>query len=161
MSIRRSKKLLDFNPRTHEGCDVHNILQASVSAISIHAPTRGATCHPRRSDSHEPYFNPRTHEGCDITVIKQITQARDFNPRTHEGCDGVSVFLLFAFCQFQSTHPRGVRPLCIYLIYLLLCNFNPRTHEGCDEIFHILFSGGNLFQSTHPRGVRPSVCAGS
>ena len=34
--------------------------------------------------------------------------------------------------QFQSTHPRGVRPGDSPGVVLLRHNFNPRTHVGCD-----------------------------
>ena len=33
----------DFNPRSHEGSDLHSLGIKSVIRISIHAPTRGAT----------------------------------------------------------------------------------------------------------------------
>ena len=36
-----------------------------------------------------------------------------------------------AHYQFQSTHPRRVRPLFLYTL-LPFPSFNPRTHEGCD-----------------------------
>ena len=34
----------DFNPRSHKGSDYGNIKTTSYNIISIHAPTRGATC---------------------------------------------------------------------------------------------------------------------
>ena len=33
-----------FNPRSHKGSDENTIKLVSMSSISIHAPTRGATC---------------------------------------------------------------------------------------------------------------------
>ena len=78
--------------------------------------------------------------------------------------------------EFQSTHPRGVRPSVRgtnahihevsihapawgathqqHAIGCRFARFNPRTRVGCD-----LFFGSNIlamlrFQSTHPRGVR-------
>ena len=79
---------IDFNPRTHTGCDVSfTLLAASAPRISIHAPTRGAT-----------YGSQDTRR-----------TGRNFNPRTHTGCD----FLFFRHAPhipvFQSTHPHGVR----------------------------------------------------
>ncbi len=39
--------------------------------VSIHAPTRGATC-PRQSALHRQCcFNPRTHTGCDVFLLRQ------------------------------------------------------------------------------------------
>ena len=61
----------------------------------------------------------------------------------------------FVFCEFQSTHPRGVRRIdrrqCTAWI-----RFNPRTHVGCDNSPSGRSSRATAFQSTHPRGVRPT-----
>ncbi len=59
--------------------------------ISIHAPTWGATSAPLRKSVLSSNFNPRTHVGCDKGASAQ----------------GETAF------QFQSTHPRGVRPMRI------------------------------------------------
>ena len=40
---------------------------------------------------------------------------------------------LIDLSQFQFTHPRGVRPKHIPIIYNLL-GFNSRTHAGCDTL---------------------------
>ena len=76
-----------------------------------------------------------------------------FNPRTREGCDWMKILSAVCAAVFQSTHPRGVRP--VYIIpAILIVSFNPRTREGCD--CHVSGMGVKryLFQSTHPRGVR-------
>ncbi|XOQ25356.1 MAG: hypothetical protein ACFWTM_03300 [Mitsuokella multacida] len=101
----------DFNPRTHEGCDLR--LQ--------------------QRQARQMHFNPRTHEGCDdylLPIVQrdfifQSTHPRrvrllllpvlwlllhHFNPRTHEGCDMVSRPPSRKKSVFQSTHPRRVRP---------------------------------------------------
>ena len=79
--------------------------------------------------------------------------------------------------RFQSTHPRGVRPIAS-LKTARMFRFNPRTHVGCDTFRSVTESkviGFNprthvgcdghwiqviaeclKFQSTHPRGVRPT-----
>ena len=47
VSISFMKKLAlykCFNPRTHTGCDYRNAIENGASEVSIHAPTRGATC---------------------------------------------------------------------------------------------------------------------
>ena len=102
---------LNFNPRTHVGCDkgasaqgetafqfqsTHprgvrhygRRLQYSVQAISIHAPTWGATRMSFWRSSRGLYFNPRTHVGCDKLTRDDLIE----------------------MALFQSTHPRGVRP---------------------------------------------------
>ena len=76
-----------FNPRTHVGCDVGLLVVIVTVAISIHAPTWGATNASRVRLLDEGNFNPRTHVGCDLRLLL------------------LSVLLSV----FQSTHPRGVR----------------------------------------------------
>ena len=77
-------------------------------------------------------------------------------------------------CEFQSTHPHGVRRLGTNFVPLRPC-FNPRTHMGCDCISHTTHQvlqvsihaptwgatripcqtqRPSSFQSTHPHGVR-------
>ena len=58
--------------------------------------------------------------------------------------------------RFQSTHPRGVRPVAALqsLIDILFQSTHPR---GVRRRFRILCNVTDLFQSTHPRGVR-RVC---
>ena len=122
-----------FNPRTHVGCDntektkleqvtisihaptwgataLYDIINAFVT-ISIHAPTWGATIALRNDVSAATNFNPRTHVGCDVWHQRRSNRCSHFNPRTHVGCDGASTHMFRFFVQFQSTHPRGVRPL--------------------------------------------------
>ena len=80
----------NFNPRTHGECDIYhdNILWLNL-IISIHAPARGATRCLWRLWRIFRHFNPRTREGCDL-CLKWMGQTRK---------------------KFQSTHPRGVRPM--------------------------------------------------
>jgi len=123
--------------------------------VSIHAPTRGAT-------------------GGGVFCRNIII---GFNPRTHAGCDPPLPGGTYLCCQFQSTHPRGVRLLlevCGDLTdevsihaptrgatllcnpaRLYYCSFNPRTHAGCDPMLSTPNCSATQFQSTHPRGVRP------
>ena len=54
-----------------------------------------------------------------------------FNPHTHEGCDCNIDYLLPSDNMFQSTHPRRVWRLRVYLPSAT-SRFNPHTHEGCD-----------------------------
>ena len=102
--------LRSFNPRTHSGCDILNIIQK----------TRNRS------------FNPRTHSGCDlkeqslaiyvfqfqsthplgVRLLFSLLSMRycSFNPRTHSGCDSSMPVLFQPWHKFQSTHPLGVRP---------------------------------------------------
>ena len=56
-----------FNPRTHTGCDFA-AFQSDLGHqnVSIHAPTRGATCLGNTLRPPCQGFNPRTHTGCDM-----------------------------------------------------------------------------------------------
>ena len=77
-----------FNPRTHTGCDFAPKMVRGLSAVSIHAPTRGATIAVERCCFYIKRFNPRTHTGCDLERIISAMSPQ----------------------MFQSTHPHGVRP---------------------------------------------------
>ena len=61
----------------------------SSDNVSIHAPARGATTQPRHYSHTTASFNPRAREGRDLL---------DNNDRPDLGV-------------FQSTRPRGARPL--------------------------------------------------
>ena len=59
--------MMNFNPRTREGCDAGDLpLMAKAFGISIHAPVKGATSGRRRLCAKPWDFNPRTREGCDL-----------------------------------------------------------------------------------------------
>ena len=120
-----------FNPRTHVGCDSASRKESIYCLISIHAPTWGAT----------------------KLTLPMPRQTRHFNPRTHVGCDIPNKSGFDLSHEFQSTHPRGVRPKLLHKLYSLL-NFNPRTHVGCDNKITDAHAQLLEFQSTHPRGVR-------
>ena len=76
-----------FNPRTHVGCDFAVDFVPHLPAISIHAPTWGATPWQVLDIPTTAHFNPRTHVGCDPLPESRTSRPRDFNPRTHVGCD--------------------------------------------------------------------------
>ena len=61
---------------------------AATARVSIHAPAWGATWYTSQTSSPLLSFNPRTRVGCDINA--------DIDRWNYD--------------QFQSTHPRGVRP---------------------------------------------------
>ena len=88
-SLSISKYLTSFNPRTHAGCDE---VRAEIPFAILS-------------------FNPRTHAGCDILRLIKSTEPSGFNPRTHAGCDPNNSASFSIIIKFQSTHPRGVRPV--------------------------------------------------
>ena len=122
----------DFNPRSHEGSDCHQIgAVCNLYAISIHAPTRGATRCSYSRKQRKVYFNPRSHEGSDgagsdrhylhgISIHAPTRGATEVDRRVYPH--------LF---RFQSTLPRGER----------LVMWAMETFDG-------------QFQSTLPRGER-------
>ena len=99
--------------------------------VSIHAPARGATpssCHLLHRHS---CFNPRTREGCDSAPVRLPQPPREFQSTHPRGVRPYRFFSQRIMREFQSTHPRGVRresrrrqPGSK--------SFNPRTREGCD-----------------------------
>ena len=78
-------------------------------AVSIHAPTQGATFWRSVFCRTPVCFNPRTHTGCDTRALTSANSLPCFNPRTHTGCDLKVWSLPSHDKEFQSTHPHGVR----------------------------------------------------
>ena len=79
-----------FNPRSREGSDTLQEFGSWLEGISIHAPARGATRHPRHRFLLPVYFNPRSREGSDADREQCGADYGDFNPRSREGSDGMS-----------------------------------------------------------------------
>ena len=105
---RRSAR--SFNSRAHEGRDAHACPSWRTSHfVSIHAPTRGATCPKRSFVSAMSCFNSRAHEGRDPSVHPSIRPS----------------------ILFQFTRPRGARRATRGARRTGAC-FNSRAHEGRD-----------------------------
>ena len=81
-------KYNNFNPRSHEGSDLDNLIEAGIYKISIHAPARGAT---------RPIISGRS------SSTFQSTLPRGERRYTNQLC--------CCETQFQSTLPRGERLL--------------------------------------------------
>ena len=128
------KPMSDFNPRTHVGCDRASLLPP---------PGNG-------------YFNPRTHVGCDGHQGLLLPDAAISIHAPTWGATSVVGYLSCPTMLFQSTHPRGVRPIRPYLhVPLKLISIHAPTW-GATQLPE---DGGDRlgFQSTHPRGVRPTA----
>ena len=76
-------------------------------------------------------FNPRSREGNDLSAGYFQSSGRSFNPRSREGNDYPKYCADYFHFRFQSTFPRGERPI--------------RSKKS---------SGDLEFQSTFPRGER-------
>ena len=125
-----------FNPHTHAGCDISNLLYKDIPVefqsthprrvwqiwrppiynpynVSIHTPTQGVT--PAHGIYHwqTQSFNPHTHAGCDMFfgIIDHTHQG--FNPHTHAGCDAMDVCYIIPQNVSIHTPTQGVT---LYLI---------------------------------------------
>ena len=58
-------------------------------------------------------FNPRSHEGNDKGKRGLTLFLWHFNPRSHEGNDSTWKSAILSADIFQSTFPRGERPIFI------------------------------------------------
>ena len=101
----------------------------SMSSVSIHAPTRGATQSPLVLH-RLCCFNPRAHERRDPFRHRSLRWFYSFNPRAHERRDLFSEKTNDSVL-FQSTRPREARLLTLSLPLSQL-GFNPRAHERRD-----------------------------
>ena len=98
--------------------------------ISIHAPTRGATC-AAMSEQIEIYISIHAPtRGATYTNISVIIMSSHFNPRSHERSD-VKALRLLQWQLFQSTLPREERQV-LRRNRPPMGNFNPRSHERSD-----------------------------
>ena len=88
-SKSRTLRNTSFNPRAREGRDQISILGAQLPSG----------------------FNPRAREGRDLTAKHRLIFLVSFNPRAREGRDFDEVMSAVPDDMFQSTRPRGARPL--------------------------------------------------
>ena len=125
---------------------------SDAHSVSIHAPTWGAT--PADSATiralvvsiHAPTWGATCEkQGSNALAMFQSTHPRGVRPIYY----GLRRYKIM----FQSTHPRGVRHHG-FVIPTVTGSFNPRTHVGCDARQRSICARWTMFQSTHPRGVR-------
>ena len=147
--------IVDFNPRSHERSD-DSWLRYMVQkiAISIHAPTRGATDKSILWSRSIRFQSTLPREERQVSSVTTCLPT-NFNPRSHERSDFFPNIDIPDVAGFQSTLPREERR-CSFQTISIICNFNPRSHERSD------ISGLNtrdiisIFQSTLPREERPA-----
>mgnify|MGYP006885651219 CR=1 FL=1 len=122
-----------FNPRTHVGCDIINLLQSE--------PTRFQSTHPRR-------VRPTPITQFSLTFMFQSTHPRRVRPSFDDAAQ--------VFFEFQSTHPRRVRRRDVHQSFYPL-TFQS-THPRRVRLPKVWYNRGfGMFQSTHPRRVRRSI----
>ena len=99
-------------------------------------------------------FNPRARVGRDAEYLINAGTNGSFNPRARVGRDASHCRPPSRKPWFQSTRPRGARPVPCALSRSAWRSFNPRARVGRDE-YRSLFPHVELtFQSTRPRGAR-------
>ena len=164
-----------FNPRPRAGGDKKTIDGRGFKSVSIHAPTRGATClqckvAPLRC------FNPRPHAGGDgnqvfagyITAVSIHAPTRGATIKSnakgiidvvsiHAPTRGATIARIGDRNTFLSFNPRphaGGDACTADVVNPTTC-FNPRPHAGGDNpAISKLYPDKNRFQSTPPRGGR-------
>ncbi len=100
--------------------------------VSIHAPAWGAT--PSSSSARPSWacFNPRTRVGCDSKAFVRVYKRDKFQSTHPRGVRPIPIRASQAAARFQSTHPRGVRRRRRRNCRTRCGRFNPRTRVGCD-----------------------------
>ena len=129
---RTSSAPLGFNPRSHEGSDlVAYRLFYDLDTVSIHAPTKGATCCCNFSSIFELVSIHAPTKGATFSSFR-ITPYSAVS--IHAPTKGATDMGLYQESgrRFQSTLPRRERlKRCCHLSFLS-ASFNPRSHEGSD-----------------------------
>jgi len=148
------------------------------AAVSIHAPTRGATSvNHDLHDLHE--FQSTRPRGARLGHHSDRPDGTQFQSTRPRGARLETSYSAAGANRFQSTRPRGARPDGITR-YHPHSGFNPRAHAGRDT-YEVLSFRNNLvsihaptrgatihvlpylglfrFQSTRPRGARRLIRA--
>ena len=147
-----------FNPRTHEGCDVVSALPDLICAVSIHAPTKGATEHYHLQRWEQPVSIHAPTKGATkpllsiSLIIKVSIHAPTKGATKKEAAMKITV-------KFQSTHPRRVRQVSCIIQYRRCRSFNPRTHEGCDSVTNEELDAIEVSIHAPTKGATPSIFA--
>ncbi len=164
----------DFNPRSHKGSDgIITVIQIG-RVISIHAPTRGATCFPLISLSSLSISIHAPTRGATTAALFGFPQSRHFNPRSHKGSDRcldpgrfveyISIHAptrgatftrkSFSACfLFQSTLPQGERlPGSVFIFSIR--RFQSTLPQGERHEERAQRMNTKKFQSTLPQGER-------
>ena len=87
--------------------------------ISIHAPAWGATKALSFFHVSVLNFNPRARVGRDVRPVLMSTSSLKFQSTRPRGARPMHGRLGYASLKFQSTRPRGARP---------------RTYHGCNRV---------------------------
>ena len=122
----------NFNPRSREGSDWKERYSGAGDRISIHAPARGATASLDGELTDQDDFNPRSREGSDVNLEPGGYVSSEFQSTLPRGERPITVELDNGDKVFQSTLPRGERHMQRSSGCTLNTYFNPRSREGSD-----------------------------
>ena len=84
--------------------------------ISIHAPTRGATARPGDSSRRSPISIHAPTRGATLPFLSTIRPFDNFNPRSYERSDSASSCIVTLPLLFQSTLLREERPFTVSIL---------------------------------------------
>ena len=160
-----------FNPRTRVGCDSATMSEMRDKVMFQSTHPRGVRRRPRSSSRHwsmfqsthprgvrpSPFISDSRGSGVSIhapawgATHRQGRRAARAQVSIHAPAWGATQSVLLTMQdldEFQSTHPRGVRPQPDRAVSGGCSCFNPRTRVGCDSR-PLLFSAGPI--SFNPR----------
>ena len=147
---------MHFNPRSHERSDSNTSSFTMFTLISIHAPTRGATCRCEYQTTHYQYFNPRSHERSDNLSAVIILTDSHFNPRSHERSDDKIRMTKYRIKISIHAPTRGATTRTFSKIATNMISIHAPT-RGATELPR-LGGSNSQFQSTLPREERQQYC---
>ena len=145
---------IDFNPRTHVGCDVAHLQRlVHLGVISIHAPTWGATSDESLNRFRTIRFQSTHPRGVRLLPASVCPHRLPISIHAPTWGATYDSGVIAPDTLFQSTHPRGVRRVrpAKVLLFSLFQSTHPR---GVRQGFSAQGESAFQFQSTHPRGVR-------
>ena len=143
---------MGFNPRTHAGCDSIKSPNLCGCAVSIHAPTQGATAVIPAMEVQGKVSIHAPTQGATLYICRYM-QIRVVS--IHAPTQGATIFLSLKTCKFkvsihaptQGATPAGAEGFC----FTWFQSTHPRrVRQPLPELRRQVF----VFQSTHPRRVR-------
>ena len=85
------------------------------SVVSIHAPTRGATdVYANFADYYRVSIHAPTRGATKVSATTLLLDLVSIHAPTRGATDSLSA--LYDSSKFQSTHPRGVRLIIVYIV---------------------------------------------
>ena len=128
-----------FNPRSHERSDHDELDRLLEYAISIHAPTRGATQLPAPRIRRCSYFNPRSHERSDASssLSPQKSTGISIHAPTRGATKAMSDICLQDIISIHA--PTRGATCCMFALKLLISISIHAPTRGATAILHKKF----------------------